>query len=101
MARRIPRGAGITLYQSDYGTYEIVDDSEEQSILVQTDYSFPSTAMTFGWRPKKFKGCAHRHTDGTIDCPDCGKKVGAFISEAADYLDRHIGKRVEDPGYFE
>lgn len=28
-------------------------------------------------------------TDGTVDCPDCGKSATAFISEASDFLFEH------------
>lgn len=97
--RSIPRGNGITLEEGDFGSYLIIHD-DGRDILVQTDWDFPGLASTFGWTPKKKRGCLHRETDGTIDCPVCGKKVTEFISEAIEYLDKHIGKRVEDPGYF-
>lgn len=43
-------------------------------------------------RPAKFQGphttaCAHRGTDGTVDCPMCGVTVSDFIRYAAEYLD--------------
>lgn len=96
----VRKGAGITLCEGDYGTYEIIHD-DGRSILVQTDFDFPGTASTFGWRMKKYKGCEHRGSDGTVDCRYCGKTATDFISEASEWLDAHIGKRVEDPGYFE
>jgi len=45
----------------------------------------------------------HAGTDGTIDCPTCGKPASEFIQEAAEYLDDCVatGEVVEDPGYFD
>lgn len=47
--------------------------------------------------------CLHTETDGTIDCPECGRSAVEFISEAAASLDDCVatGEVVEDPGYFE
>ena len=100
-----PRKSGkIVLMSGDYNfLYEIVpeDDSDTRSVLVQSDWDYPATARTFGWRPKKRKGCAHPGTDGTVDCKTCGKTATEFIAEAQAYLDDHIGKKVPDPGYFD
>lgn len=68
---------------------------ESRTVLVQLDYDYPGLASTFGWQP------CHSTTDGTIDCPECGKPAGEMISEAADYLDEHSGEIVDDPGYFD
>lgn len=96
----IQKGEGITLFQGDYGTFEIVHD-DGRNILIQTDWDFPGLARSFGWVPKKSKGCTHEGTDGTVKCPGCGKTASAFIEEARQYLDDHEGKRVADPGYFQ
>ena len=83
---------------------------EENSILVQTDWDYPSTAQTFGWSLSESqvtnrvyylgKPCEHVGTDGTVKCNECGLTPHTFISDAADYLDDNLGKIVEDPGYF-
>jgi len=44
--------------------------------------------------------CDHRHTDGTVDCPDCGVTAAQFITAAGEWLDSHDGETAEDPGYF-
>jgi hypothetical protein len=85
-----------------------------RDLLVQSDWEFPGVAQTFGWSmvsvqaPGRGYGadyyrpaCEHRHTDGTVDCPDCGISAGAFIASANTWLDEHDGAQVEDPGYFE
>ena len=82
----------ITLESGDCGTYLLVADDGEE-ILIQTDWDFPGIASTFGWSP-----CHCGATDGTVDCPH--KTASAMISEAAQYLDDHVGESVADPGYF-
>jgi hypothetical protein len=85
------------------------------SALFQTDWDWPSLARLFGWSTN------HRHrkstleytdeentpcvgsdaTDGTIDCPTCGKSAGTFIAEAREYLDEKDGEEVEiDDGIY-
>jgi len=72
---------------------------EELGILVQTDWDYPGTASTFGWSPcKGCKGDCRGTTDGTVDCKK--KTASQMISDAREYLDNHVGKVVEDPGYF-
>jgi len=70
-------GGMIRLSQGDYGTYLIEDMDTGEDILVQSDYAFPSIAMTFGW---------------SGDEED--------IEGAIAFLDDHIGETAEDPGYF-
>jgi len=98
---RVPKGQGITLEEGDFGFTFVIRHDDGRDLLIQTDWDYPGTASTFGWVPKKRRGCDHPGTDGTIDCRACGKTATEFISEAQDYLSSHIGKRVEDPGYFE
>jgi hypothetical protein len=60
------------------------------------------TASMFGWYHRcKNTGLVHGRTDGTVDCPVCGKKASVMIVEASEFLDEHIGDTVEDIGYFE
>jgi hypothetical protein len=58
--------------------------------LVQSDWDYPAAAQSIGYGlRRRGERCAHRGTDGTIDCQDCGKTASQFISEAAAILDRH------------
>lgn len=66
--------------------------SEKTTVCFQTDWDFPGLASTFGWAP------CHSSTDGTIDCPECGKTAGSMIQEAREWLDDGP-EPVEDPGY--
>ena len=85
----------IGLFSSDY--YYIVGEMRKngKTILYQSDYSFLPLARMFGHSFKQAH-CHHDHTDGTVDCPDCGKKASAFIQEAACYLDSHENKVIMD-----
>lgn len=50
----------------------------------------------------EFLHCPHDHTDGSIDCTDCGMTTLAFIESAAAWLDAHDGETFEDDaGYFD
>lgn len=79
---------------------------EQNTMLFQTDWDFPSLARTFGWDMSKSHNpnqpsCEHEWTDGTIVCHECGMTPIEFISAAIDYLDEILDeKEVEDPGYF-
>lgn len=75
----------------DNGTWNIRADD---TILVQTDWEFPSLAAALGFIP-----CECGYTDGTVDCAH--KTATKMISAAADYLDTHLDKVIDDPGYFE
>ena len=103
-----------TITQADFGLgYELFPKSAKlaarlrretgkESVLIQTDWDFPSLARNLGWSmgPRKLSAdhparheqgythCYHRGTDGTVKCPDCGKSASAFIEEAQEYLDR-------------
>lgn len=92
----------ITLDTSErYAICKIVSD-DGRDILVQTDYSAPGVASTFGWSLQSVgEGCDHDGTDGTTDCKTCGCTAGQFIAAAIDYINDHDGESVEDPGYFE
>ena len=85
---------------------EIVAE-DGRSILVQTDWDYPSVAQSFGWSLRNVQrcpycgGCDHSSTDGTVDCPECGVTAGAFIAAAGEWLRDNDGTTAEDPGYFE
>jgi len=108
---------------------EILAD-DGRSILIQRDWDYPGTAASFGFslresiqrcnhcgsihgdrdgeeEPRcqdcheRFAVCDHSHTDGTVNCPDCGITVGEFIAAAYDWLRDNDGATAEDPGYFE
>ena len=67
--------------------YEVVNTCTGKSVIVENDMDFPSLAESFGWRAPEYD--IHNHSD-TMD----------VINQAAEYLDDHIGKRADDPGYF-
>lgn len=90
----------IILEDGDFGTYTVSEIRKGgKSVLIQTDWEYPSFASMFGWNMRGRK-CDHRGTDGTVKCPDCGKTASAFIEEARSYIDRHIGKVVLDRSDF-
>ena len=105
---------------------EIVN-ADGRTILIQTDWDFPSVASAFGWSPQNVQkcpecgrvvtvdaaagepaecpdcngfACCDHGTDGTVDC-GCGLTAGDFISAARDYLDNADGATADDPGYFD
>ena len=83
----------ITL-EADFGCYLLVaDDGRDR--LIQDDRDWPGLASSFGWQP------CHRETDGTIDCPVCGRLCEDMIEDANEFLNKHVGDSIEDPGYFE
>lgn len=84
----------ITLESGPFGFCYLLVNDDGRDILIQTDYEYPAVASLFGWSP--CEEC--RETDGTIDCRH--KTASTMISEAAEFLDDHIGESVEDPGYF-
>lgn len=90
----------LRLEEGSFGwDYLLVDTETGEDLLIQTDWDYPGVASTFGWSPctgcrKACKG----ETDGTIDC--ARRTAGAHISSAQEYLDKHIGDEVDDPGYF-
>ena len=102
---------------------------DRRTILVQTDWDYPSTASTFGWSLKSVQRCKwckrvqevsaedeekfvcehcgkrspvcdHEHTDGTVNCPDCGMTATDFITAAGDWLRDNDRATADDPGYF-
>lgn len=88
------------------GCVKLTDDAG-RSVLFQTDCDWPAVAGLFGWSTnhnmrddQNAEAClGSQFTDGTVDCPQCGKKAGQFIAEARQYLDDHHGDKCDNPGY--
>jgi hypothetical protein len=85
-----------------YGGYILTDLATDRTVYVQTDWEYPGVASSFGWsiRDDGDGDCDHNGTDGTVDCPSCGRTVIAFINSAAEYLDSEP-VAYDDPGYFD
>ena len=84
----------ITLEAGQFGWDYVLKNQDGRTLLIQTDYDYPSLASSFGWSP-----CKCGSTDGTVGCPH--KTVSDMIAEAGQYLDDNIGETIEDhDGYF-
>lgn len=74
-----------------------------RSVFIQSDWEYAGLARTFGFSLSQVqypsRSCPHDATDGTVDCKECGVKVGDFLASAYDYLADNTGKIVDDPGY--
>lgn len=90
----------ITIYEGDFGlSYRIVND-DGRELLIDVDWDFPSAAACFKWSPcSRCRRSCKGATDGTIDC--LRRNAFEHILDAQAWLDRHIGARVKDPGYFD
>lgn len=115
MKTRIESSETLTLdaNPSDAPCCVKLEATDGKSILFQTDWDWPAVAGLFGWSTEHTKRQSTLEfdsenditcpgsdaTDGTIDCPHCGKKAGAFITEAREWLDNHDGETCENPGY--
>lgn len=65
----------------------------EESVLFQLDYDFCGLARSLGWNGKVGRErCRHSGTDGTVDCPDCGKTASQFITAASEWLHARTGQ---------
>jgi len=60
--------------------------SEEDTVLIQTDYDYPGVAQTFGWAGAK------SYVPGKINSSE--------IQAAGEWLSDNVGAEAEDPGYF-
>jgi hypothetical protein len=83
----------ITIQRGDFGFTYLLIAEDGREILIQSDWDYPGTAISFGWVP-----CEYGATDGTVDC--LHKTASQMIAEAQAFLDDHIGDSVEDPGSF-
>lgn len=97
---RYAPGCYIIVRENDIGHFDMYN--EANTVLVQQDTDFPSVARTFGWNGQT-PGliCDHGGTDGTIDCPQCGRRAAYLIGDAIEWLDANAGVVAEDPGYFD
>lgn len=58
-----------------------------KGVYIGTDWDYFSAIKSLGYGiHRRNEKCKHIYTDGTINCPDCGKTAIMFISEAADIL---------------
>jgi len=58
---------------------------------IGSDWEYPYAASLLGYGlRRRGERCKHLRTDGTVDCPDCGKTASQFIADALDILDRHV-----------
>ena len=90
-----PCGYLVCRVHGEPGHYDWSTRDDNNTVLVQTDWGFPSLASAFGFVP-----CECGRTDGTVDCEH--KTATEMITAAADWLDDHCGiVFIEDPGYFE
>lgn len=92
----------IILSCEDLGCYSVSQIRKNgKSIFIQSDRDFPVLASSFGWNMRGRK-CKHEGTDGTVNCPDCGKTATEFINEAIRFLDDNDGKiMIDNYGYFD
>lgn len=74
--------ATIRLECDRFGCYEVTDTETGESLLFQSDWSFPYIARDFGW-------------DGNCDSIETDD-----INDAVEFLDDNDGKEIEDCGYF-
>ena len=59
------------------------------TLFVQSDWEYAGVAGRMGWTPC----CGSGRTDGTIDCPDCGKTASAMLVSAFAHIVAHAGER--------
>lgn len=91
---------GITLDEGQFGFAYLLVHDDGRDLLIQSDWEIPGTAQTFGWSPcTRCRRSCRGASDGTIDC--ARRTASEHIAKAQEWLDAHIGRRVEDPGFFE
>ena len=91
---------GITLEEGSFGWDYVIQADDGRDLLIQSEWDYPATAMTFGWNPcTRCRRTCKGASDGTINCPR--RTASEHIASAQTWLDRNIGRRVPDPGYFE
>jgi hypothetical protein len=77
----------IVLRAGPAGAY-LVEAPDGRSVLINTDWDFPPLARAFGW-------------NGKYSARAYGSDLGAAARAARDWLGAHVGRRAEDPGYFD
>ena len=75
---QVQKDTNITLESGEFGWDYIIRHDDGRTKLIQTDYDYPGVASSFGWSGEQ--------TD---------------IAGAQKYLDENIGKKADDPGYFD
>lgn len=89
----------LTLQEGRFGWDYRIANNDGEVEYIQSDWNYPATARTFGWniRGVHSRNCQRKDsTDGTVDCASCGRTASEFIQAAGNYLDRNIGKRVQE-----
>ena len=85
----VPVGTGKEQYDMSV-TQDWAGNYTVKGRYIQTDWDYPYAIGLLGYGlRRRGERCAHRGTDGTINCPDCGKTATKFIQEAAEILDRN------------
>lgn len=88
------------ILEEHHGAYRLVPVNEriarrlkqqtgESSVLIQLDWDYPHLARSLGWDMRSVN-CRHISSDGTVMCKNCGKSVGDFIGEAAEWLNDNL-----------
>jgi hypothetical protein len=77
----------ISVHAGPDGGY-VVQAQDGRQLSVTTDWDFPPLAKALGW-------------SGRFTKRKYGTGCSARLQAAADWLDKHLGRSVEDPGYFE
>jgi hypothetical protein len=77
----------ISIHSDPAGGY-VVQAQDGRRLSVSTDWDFPPLAKAFGW-------------NGRFSKRTYGSSCDGRLRAARDWLDKHLGKTAEDPGYFE
>ena len=90
----------IRLSTADLDGFEIATMAGD-TLQVTDPEQFPGLAGHFGWLKDQIPGdCRHDLTDGSADCPECGRTAVQFIASATRFLECSEGETIQDPGYF-
>lgn len=72
------------------GGFIIVPDGghykDDDTRLIDSDWDWPGLASSMGWQP------CHERTDGTVDCPVCGKSAADLMADAYDFIEAREGQ---------
>ena len=78
----------VTLESGNFGWDYILEYENGYTEYIQSDWEYPVAASIFGYVP-----CSCGRTDGTVNCKH--KTVDIMLTEAAMFLDEHIGETIE------